>query len=500
MGSLLKTYDEYKLKGKVYTPSWIVNKMLDEINYCGENILDKRVLDPACGDGRFLIEVVKRIIQFVPEPLLPNALENVYGWDIDEDAVKQCISHLDELIKPFKIKMNWNIEVKNSILSFPPNIILESNYPLFDFIIGNPPYIRIQHLDKFQRVFIQHHYNFCKEGSTDIYIAFFELCFHLLNKNGVGAFITPNTYLYTQTAKIFRQYIQTNKNISKIINFRSLPLFQNKGTYSAITIFTKEKQDKLIYEAYENPIKSQKSTHSYNNPLNNVFESIKRSNTSISVEKKGKKLKDVCKIGVGITTLCDKAYIFGGLEKIDEKYCYVQTKLKGRIKIETALLKPIIKGSTYKGDEGHPKEFILFPYHKINNKYQIIPEDILKLQYPFSYEYLLSVKNILDKRDNGKPNPVSWYAFGRHQSLDTAFGKKIIFSPMNKYPNFVLSNLEECTLYSGYFIKYDGDYQKLLSELNSERMYHYINAASRDFRGGWKAYNKKVLEDFEVFL
>ncbi|GAB4339554.1 MAG: hypothetical protein OHK0038_18720 [Flammeovirgaceae bacterium] len=115
-----------------------------------------------------------------------------------------------------------------------------------------------------------------------------------------------------------------------------------------------------------------------------------------------------------------------------------------------------------------------------------------------AYDYLLSVKEELDKRDNGKPNAVAWYAFGRSQGLDTSFGKKILFSPMNNKPNFVLVENEESTFYSGYCIKYNGDYAFLLEQLNSQRLADFIAVSSRDFRSGWKAYNKKALEEFTI--
>ena len=111
---------------------------------------------------------------------------------------------------------------------------------------------------------------------------------------------------------------------------------------------------------------------------------------------------------------------------------------------------------------------------------------------------MLSVKEILDKRDNGKTNKISWYAFGRSQGLDTSFGKKILFSPMNLKPNFILSENEECTFYSGYCIKYNKDYTWLLKELNSKKMEEYIQISSRDYRGGWKAYNKQVVQEFSI--
>ncbi|MCW5924861.1 MAG: hypothetical protein KIS77_21255 [Saprospiraceae bacterium] len=69
---------------------------------------------------------------------------------------------------------------------------------------------------------------------------------------------------------------------------------------------------------------------------------------------------------------------------------------------------------------------------------------------------------------------------------------------MNRRPNFVFYENEDCTFYSGYCIKFNGDSEWLLEQLNSERMQRFIEVSSRDFRGGWKAYNKKVVENFIV--
>jgi hypothetical protein len=215
------------------------------------------------------------------------------------------------------------------------------------------------------------------------------------------------------------------------------------------------------------------------------------------VPSNGKKLKDICKIHVGITTLCDSAYIFP-IEKVEGKLAIAKTKLHGIVKIEKEILKPIVKGSKLKNTEQKINEYVLFPYKKIDGKHTIIPEEELQQQFPLVYNYLLSVKPELDKRDNGTPNPVTWYAFGRSQGLDTSFGAKIIFSPMNYRPNFVYYDNPECTFYSGYCIKYDGNVNELLLQLNSDRMQEFVSTSSRDFRGGWKAYNKKIIENFEV--
>jgi hypothetical protein len=119
-----------------------------------------------------------------------------------------------------------------------------------------------------------------------------------------------------------------------------------------------------------------------------------------TVETTGKKLKEICKIHVGITTLCDKAYIFP-IEIINDDYVWAITRLKGRIKLEKAILKPIVKGSTLKTSQDAIKEYVLFPYVKVNGKHQIMKEEHLQ-KYPLAYEYLNSVKTELDNRDNGQ--------------------------------------------------------------------------------------------------
>jgi len=491
MASLTKNYNNQKLLGQVYTPRFVVEKILSDIGFDNPNILGKTILDPSCGDGRFLIAIAEKITELSPKETLQENLEKIYGWDIDEQAIAYCLENLNELVKPLDIQVNWNIQVCNSLRK-----ITEFDTQKFDFILGNPPYIRIQHLEKTERAFIQNFYKFCKSGSTDIYIAFYELCNFLLAKDGVCGLITPNTFFYSETAKFMRAYFANKQNIKKITNYGDIQLFDNATTYSAITIFGKQSNETFVFEQAKTETEFETRTI--------VFKEIKNQkiwqlSINPSAQQEGIKLKDICKIHVGITTLCDKAYIFSIQEIENEpEFVLAKTHFKGIVKIEKAILKPIIKASKLKSSTDEISQYILFPYQKVNGKHKVIPEEILKKDFPLAYSYLLSVKNELDKRDNGKPNPVAWYAFGRSQGLDTSFGKKILFSPMNNKPNFILVENEESTFYSGYCIKYDGDYNFLLEQLNSQRLADFISVSSRDFRGGWKAYNKKALEEFTI--
>lgn len=487
MASLQKNYSKQKLTGEVYTPDFIVEKILDDAQFSGKKILGKKILDPACGDGQFLEQIASRIIKFSKPEKLKENLQKIYGWDTHKKALELAKARLNSLISNFGIKIVWNLEQKNALLPHSTK---------FDFIVGNPPYIRIQHLEKAQREYIKQNFSFCKSGSTDIFIAFYEQAGKLLSENGICAFITPNSFFSTQTAKPLRRYFEEYKNLFQISNYADIQLFENATTYSAIVIFGTKTQKYFLYQHANSKTDFAERKISFSEIENQKFWQL---STQKNDNQKGKRLGDICKIHVGLTTLADKLYIFKLLDK-KAKTLILQSKNGEKFEFEAKIFKPIIKASTLKNCQNKPEEYILFPYCKTSEGTKIISEGEIKKKYPLTYKYLQSIKPNLEKRDNGKPNKTAWYAFGRSQGLETSFGKKILFSPMNKKPNFIFCEDENSTFYSGYCIKYKGDYKELLKKLNSPEMEEYIKIAGRDFRGGWKAYNKKIVQEFKINL
>ena len=81
--------------GEYYTPDWLAELVLDELGYIGDP--DKRILDPACGSGTFLVMAINRIkiwfeehrfdCGFSESELLKKILNNVIGFDLNPLAV-----------------------------------------------------------------------------------------------------------------------------------------------------------------------------------------------------------------------------------------------------------------------------------------------------------------------------------------------------------------------------------------------------------------------------
>ena len=86
--------DEYRVKvtAEVFTPTDLVIRMLRE---CGADKFTpgKTVLDPACGDGQFLVAVkwVKVLFHGMTES---DALNDIYGVDLMRDNVDLCKKRL----------------------------------------------------------------------------------------------------------------------------------------------------------------------------------------------------------------------------------------------------------------------------------------------------------------------------------------------------------------------------------------------------------------------
>ncbi len=77
--------------GEYYTPDWLAERLLNQLGVDGDP--RKRLLDPACGSGTFLVLTLKRVRQYADDRMLPPAdvldqvLQNVVGFDLNPLAV-----------------------------------------------------------------------------------------------------------------------------------------------------------------------------------------------------------------------------------------------------------------------------------------------------------------------------------------------------------------------------------------------------------------------------
>ncbi|WP_423250893.1 DUF7149 domain-containing protein [Helicobacter pylori] len=89
---------------------------------------------------------------------------------------------------------------------FPEVLDDEGDFLGFDCIIGNPPYIRQEHI-KDLKPLLEKQYQDFYNSTADIYTYFFALAFHLLKEKGFSAFITSNKYARAKYGAKLREWL-----------------------------------------------------------------------------------------------------------------------------------------------------------------------------------------------------------------------------------------------------------------------------------------------------
>ena len=488
---------KHKEYGVVYTPEWIVDLIFDKT--IKRHRPSMRVCDPACGDGAFLSRLVARICDTLPAKDCRKALENISGMDIDPKALAKCRNRLNGVLatKGKRLKIKWSLHCidatsRKSIAPYEGR---------FDYVVGNPPYVRIQHLGAARRKKLQRDWVLARHGSTDLYIAFFEIGMFLLKQDGRLGYITPNTYAKTSAGQDLRHFMLMNHAIHCLIDFGSHQVFKDATTYSLITVINKNRKSESFslcrYDGDNIVNNGMVSTSRLSLKGMWILESEEMLREIDKIRTRGRPLKEIADIHVGIQTLADKVFI---LEKKGKKSgLVVAYDMHGSdVHIEAAITKPILKASLMKDGKDVKERIIIFPY----DDGKLMAEKSLMEKYPLAYQYLKKHKKILLGRDKGEFDASRWYAFGRDCGLTTTFGNKILTSGMNKKPNFQKCPEPEYTFYSGYCVKpkIDVDINDLLSTLNSEDMHFYITHTSRDYQSGWKSYAKSFIQDYGIHL
>ena len=507
-----------KLNGQVFTPLKIVNIILDNLNYTGKDILYKKIMEPSFGEGVFLIEITKRIIEEglklnlskkEIETILNN---NIYGIEKDSELFNKTISSLNNVLIENNLSLiNWdNLINDDTILKF-------KNYiNKFDFVVGNPPYVRIHNLSKDLLNNIKD-FQFI-DGIFDLYICFYEIGIKMLNNSGKLGFITPNSFMKNVSQKSFRNYLIDNHYLQAIYDFKTSEIFKGFNTYTCICLLSKDNNESIEYKEFDmyNLVISNQITYSLFKELfyDNVWTLSSKENIDFLIKNNNKKIKLKDKIIVqnGIVTNKDNIYIglvYEDKEKLipymnkhtDEKQLvYFNDTL-----MESTILHRCVKISRFEGIMNNL--YILFPYKLKNNNYIPLNENEFKIEYPLAYNYLLKNKEILATRDINEN--YDWYLFGRSQGLTNLSYKKIIFKKfINKANPCVIPHIldEDIVVYSGTYItlnieddkKYNEELHNICNILKEKDFAKYLSLVGKDKSGGYSEIGSKHIKNYGI--
>lgn len=214
--------------GVVLTKPHVVELILDLAGYSASADLgSKALLEPSCGNGAFLLAAASRLLASAHlhrrnPATLGNALAS---FDIDEGRVMETRQALLSLLAA-------NDLVGSAAQALVQGWVSHADFLLapfdrkFDFVVGNPPYIRIEQFSpelqgeyrrRFSTIF----------DRADLYVAFIERGLDLLNEIGVLSFICADRWTLNQYGRRLRGFISSRFHVHTYVDLHTASPFES---------------------------------------------------------------------------------------------------------------------------------------------------------------------------------------------------------------------------------------------------------------------------------
>ncbi|MBN1788772.1 MAG: Eco57I restriction-modification methylase domain-containing protein [Sedimentisphaerales bacterium] len=610
--------------GVYYTPRFVVDTIIRRVIGPKINekspleVLNVKILDPACGSGSFLITalqfLIDHCIKYVskhPEsakiPVSPRAKEKkidiafkddednwhltpkfrsqllascIHGVDIDSQAVEVTIMSLYLKLLEGRRPPNWqreflrsrllppldnNICCGNSLLSqtdfdkywdnkfgslfggdedlrFRINAFdwnshtrgfgrLFDEHKGFDCIIGNPPYIRVQELKKWEPEeceFYKTQYKSAAKGNYDIYVVFIERGLQLLASDGLLGFICPHKFWQAVYGKGIRQIIAKGKYLVSIIDFADQQVFRGATTYTAIHVFSNTPNEKMINYAriarlddgdlqcrvldtnkklISEEIVQWEAAHPSDGEGMWHFPKIGTTTISSSSKMHRFPLSELVNFSQGFKTGADRVFVIN-LLKEKKGIAQIFSQATGReYEIESSILRPLIKSEHMRRFEIYPTTLcLIFPYLIKGAKWRILePEELEKKYSKLWSKYLITLEKTLDKREHGRFSGKYFYQYSRQQNFIPLSKPKIITPDMADQMRFSFDATGQYVFSGGAaggvcLIPSTGlDPLFLIGILNSKLIEQYVRLKNGPgFRGGYLNCEIRFLRDIPI--
>jgi len=212
--------------GEFYTPALLVEKMVDDVYKFGA-----KVLDPSCGSGSFLIDIIIRILNSkFSDDIKISAINNVYGFDINPLAILTVKVNIFLLFLEYfnlgiDIIPTLNIYQVDSLFPEEYDELIDFNikelYNSFDLIIGNPPWLTYKDItNKDYQIKIRDLSEKLEIKPSSQYITHIEL-------SAIFFYSIPSKFLKKQ-GTIFFVITKSVLNGDHCYNFRLFSIFDKK--------------------------------------------------------------------------------------------------------------------------------------------------------------------------------------------------------------------------------------------------------------------------------
>jgi len=249
--------------GAVYTKPWAVHLVLALAGYeAPRNLVDAHAVEPSAGEGAFLVPMATRLLASCRAQRRPwlDCRDSLRAYDLDAAALRQCRRKLAAVLEragvpdpEAAVLLNaWLVEADYLLLvgrttgpaAHAPGLFDEC--PGLDFVLGNPPYVRLESIPEVQNAAYRQLFPTMR-GRADLYVGFYEAALRQLRPGGVCAFLCADRWMLNQYGESLRRYVGTGFAVETVLEMHEADAFDDAvSAYPAITVIRRAAQGPAV--------------------------------------------------------------------------------------------------------------------------------------------------------------------------------------------------------------------------------------------------------------
>lgn len=491
-------------RGAVFTRPEVVDFILDLAGYTTDRPLyEYSILEPSFGEGDFLLVVLERLVDSWkkhkpdsdPIEILSNAIRAV---ELHHTSFECTRAKVITLLCDNGIGRKSATRLAGFWLIWG-DFLLYEELELFDFVIGNPPYVRQDLISDVMMVEYRARYKTIYDRA-DLYIPFVEKSLQRLNKGGTLGFICSDRWMKNRYGGPLRQMIAESFHLQTYVDMVDTnPFHSNVIAYPAITMIKRSKPSKT--RIAHRPLVNRKSLTALSESLLQkslpddeehikemdgiaaglepwILDSSDQLVLMRRLENEFPVLEEAgCKVGIGVATGADKAFIapFDNLNVEPDR------------KLPIVMTKDILNGEVNWRGLG-----IINPFAKDGSLVDL-------RDYPKLEQYLNKHKEQIARRHVARKAPKRWYRTIDRIYPELALEEKLLIPDIKGDAHIVYEAGELYPHHNLYYIiSSDWDLKALQSVLMSGIARLFISAYSTRMRGGYLRFQAQYLRRIRI--
>jgi hypothetical protein len=488
-------------RGAIFTRREVVDFILDLTGYTADKPLyEYRVLEPSFGDGDFLLPVVERLLaacKGVPSRVAMAGLGSaIRAVELHHNSFEATTSKVHGLLTAHNIADEEAKRLCEAWLT-RDDFLLAPLEGGFTHVVGNPPYVRQELIPQTLIDEYRRRYSTIFDRA-DIYIPFIERSLLLLAPNGALGFICADRWMKNRYGGPLRELIAKNFHLRAYVDMVDTNAFHSDViAYPAIFIIGNER-GKVTRLAYRPPIEgghlsslahdmtAKKSVSSFVKEVGIaahgsepwLLEEPDQLALVRRLEQRFPSLAEAgCKVGIGVATGADKAFI-GKLDELD---------VEPDRKLPLVMTRDILTGTVNWRGYG-----VINPFADGGG---LVPLE----RYPLLKRYLEARREEIAKRHVAQKAPANWYRTIDRIYPDILKKPKLLIPDIKGEAHVVYDEGHYYPHHNLYYITSETwDLHALQAVLLSGIARLFISTYSTKMRGGYLRFQAQYLRRIRV--